>query len=323
MGQCGGDFCLSGWVGDVELKEITVNRKCFLLSVLIFAVGCTSTAQHNIIPSQTPSITVSMPTLTSAPTHTLIPSLSPTWTLLPTIPPDDLQQVILDLIVSNGECEYPCWLGIRPGITDWHTAKAFLNTLSPTYWQPETKDFTTVTLPLPDNWSSSSEGSAKFYVRNGIVSSINAFTYFSIADMLSKYGQPNEIWVEYHEDELLAPHYSFYISLGYLDKGFVVNYFRQVLHDDKNHICPYRDLEPEILTDGFGKVHTIDHHISPISVWNPLEQKTFTEIIAEHHPSWNEFYVFRPLNEITNLDVNQFVDIYKDSNTHTCIEVVH
>jgi hypothetical protein len=52
-----------------------------------------------------------------------------------------------------------------------------------------------------------------------------------------------------------------------------------------------------------------------------MDKKSFAQIIAEHYPSWNEFYVFKPLKEITNLDVNQFVDIYIKPNTRTCIEI--
>jgi hypothetical protein len=100
---------LSGRVGDVELEEIKVNIKYSLLVVLIFAVGCASTNQQNITPSQTPSAIVSTPTLTATPTNTLTPSPSPTWTSLPTIPPEDLQEVILDLVKTNKGCEYPCY----------------------------------------------------------------------------------------------------------------------------------------------------------------------------------------------------------------------
>jgi len=178
-----------------------------------------------------------------------------------------------------------------------------------------------VTVPLPDNWSYDASGSIDFFVDNNLISSIRSFTDYSIADFLSKYGKPSEIWIVYREDELLAPHYLFYIALNYPEDGFMVLYFKEVLHDDKYHLCPYRIFESEKLTDGLGKIHIIDHPVFSISLWNPLDKRSFTEIISKHYPSLAKFEIFKPLNEITNFDINQFMDIYESSNSQTCIEI--
>lgn len=292
--------------------------RIFVAIFFLFTVSCISVTEQKIIPFPTNPTPISIFFFAPIPTKTI----TPTWTPLPTIPAEYLEKTIIDLIENNNGCEYPCWWGIKPGETNWQTAKAFLSSFSPQFWQPDDKSFTTVTFPMPDDWSYASEISVNFYERDNVVSSIRAFTNYSIAEILSKYGEPNEIWIEYHEDELFAPHYSFHISLGYFDKGFMISYFRQVLHDDKKNICPYRDFEPEILTDGFGKVYKVEHHSSALNVWNPLEKKTFIDIMDEHNPSFSEFYVFKPLEEITNLDLNEFVNIYKDPNTRTCIAVV-
>jgi hypothetical protein len=209
-----------------------------------------------------------------------------------------------------------------PGETDWDTASAFLKTLLPKFWIPDTREFISVSFPLPDNWSYDSSGSIDFFVQDGIVTSIVGLTEYSIADFLSKYGQPSEIWVVYHEDDMLAPHYRFVIALGYMEKGFLVIYGQDVTHDDRRHICPYRRFEPEELTDGHGIIHTIDHPTFPVSFWNPSDIKTFEQILSDHYPSLAEFEIFKPLEEITDLTINEFVHIYSDPETRTCVQIV-
>jgi hypothetical protein len=77
----------------------------------------TPTVGGSATPTAIPSSTATeeSPTLTPAPTttNTPRPSLTPSATLSP----EEKKQKLMDLLRTNGGCDFPCWWGIQPGTT--------------------------------------------------------------------------------------------------------------------------------------------------------------------------------------------------------------
>lgn len=290
-------------------------KKVWICIIFVALVSCNATSsQLSETPTSLPAETITpTPLPVLIPTSTFTPS--PTWTPLPTIPPEDVQSTILNWVETNRGCRYPCWWGIMPGETDWNSAKAFLNTISPKWWVPDSKDFVKVSFPLPDNWSYTSKGGAEFYVKDGIVESIQTFTDIPLTDFISEYGMPDEIWISYHPYDLAG--YYYFVVLYYPSEGFALLFGKEVFENDGNAICPYRSFETETLTDGYGKVHVIDHPTIGINLWNPEYQKPFHEILSQMAGTEE----FKSLDEITNVTVQEFSAIISDINNRTCIDI--
>jgi hypothetical protein len=74
------------------------------------------------LPTGTPTLAVAQ---TFTPTDTSLPTT--TWTPLPTIPPNEISDVLSNLTNSNTNCRLPCWWGITPGKTSLSEAQHFLS----------------------------------------------------------------------------------------------------------------------------------------------------------------------------------------------------
>ena len=85
---------------------------------------------HTETFTPTPGITNTLTNkFTDEPTYTLTqlpastasltpaPTVTPSWTPLPTTLPDDVQKMVEELLVTNRNCELPCYWGIVPGET--------------------------------------------------------------------------------------------------------------------------------------------------------------------------------------------------------------
>jgi hypothetical protein len=296
-------------------------KKNGILVILLALVACnSSTSSLNETPT-------SLPTETPTPTNTPIvlpsPTIkpSPTWTPLPTIPPENVQDTILDWIETNRDCSYPCWWGIVPGETDWNTAKALLDTISPQWWIPDNGDFVEVIFPLPDNWRYDSKGSADIYINDGMVESIRAFTDIPLAEFFKRYGMPDEIWISYKMGAPPYFNYLYFIGLHYPHNGITLLFGEEVFENDGDKICPYRSFVPETLIRGDGNKLVIDHRTIGLALWNPESQLSFNEVLIQHYPGTANSVEFKPLDQMTDLTAQAFLEIISDKNSRTCVEI--
>jgi len=83
-------------------------------------MGCIGNSK--MPPTNTPENTETstqtlLPTYTSTPYDTQTPSAATTFTLIPTLIPEEEKANILGLLSANGGCGLPCWWGITPGET--------------------------------------------------------------------------------------------------------------------------------------------------------------------------------------------------------------
>ena len=100
--------------------------------IMMLAASCSQSAPDQILTPETPSqpTNTTTPTLTTEltpiPTHT--PTRLPTDTPapIPTLPVEQAQAKLLELLSNNGNCRLPCLWGITPGKSDYREARANL-----------------------------------------------------------------------------------------------------------------------------------------------------------------------------------------------------
>jgi len=87
------------------------------------------TLTHTSVISSTskPSFDTETPGIALSKTVAIIP---PTVTPIPTLPPDQAKEMVLDLLMNNAGCDLPCYWGITPGETSSQEAHNFLASIA-------------------------------------------------------------------------------------------------------------------------------------------------------------------------------------------------
>jgi hypothetical protein len=310
------------------MKKYT-NLSKIVLGFVLFLAGCSLPASSQSIPTTvqisatlkfTPTVTTLLiveptetatllptktPTQTAFPTRTASPTITLTITPRPTLSTNQAQALILELLKTNGGCKLPCWWGITPGKTSWIDANEFLRTFA-----SKTIPFTifqqtfyeVVFDNLPKSVSSGSVG-AVIAVRDETVESVAVDIYYPLTEILSIYGQPDEVWV-YVEGFTLIGHKPFFvISLFYASQGILAVYEGSAEAEKVVQVCPYR-------------IPSAEHRWY---LWNPKQKITF-KVAGTHIPLEGKDY--RLLEDATGMNEQTFYEIYKDpANTHQCFGV--
>ncbi len=200
---------------------------------MLVAVACTAPTQTPTpailrateTPPPTVSATATRPAATSTstrvpsptkPTATPRPTITPratrtaSWTPLPTLPPTQARQRVLELLQDNGGCRLPCWWGVAPG-SAWAEADQALRPFATSILDGVASYYTDaatgavhsvryhgVTVREPDGTPISS---VLFKVVDGLVDEILPSTYgtdvgFSLARILTTYALPDEILID-------------------------------------------------------------------------------------------------------------------------------
>ena len=187
--------------------------------------------------STTPTMTE---TSTRTPTETLVlittEAPTNTWTPRPTLPPDEAKAMALKMILTNGNCLFPCWMGITPGKTTWDEAYAFLATFADHFYYTGGNSYG-VFFKLPKDAPPLYSGAA-ISVRNGIVESISTAVNLKLSDLLTSYGMPSEVKIWAIGFDTMDPVGSFTLVLFYPDKGILATYTGQNELGQTIHICP-------------------------------------------------------------------------------------
>jgi hypothetical protein len=225
--------------------------------------------------------------------------LLPTWTSKPTLPPDEAQALVMDLIATNGGCRLPCWWGITPGETTWEEARTFLETFA-TQILTLSKDVYGVTYNnLPESVSRGAVG-ATITVDNGTVQSIRSDINFPLSETLETYGQPSEVWIKV-DPQSINPEAPFTIVLFYPEQGILAGYQGTAKKGTILRFCPEKIIDYTLWF-----------------LWDPSLDLIFAGAA-------NEVLINRPffnLEDKTNMDFKTFYDTYKDpENASICFEM--
>jgi hypothetical protein len=136
---------------------------------------------------------------------------------------------------------------------------------------------------------------------------------FSLPNILRDYGQPDEIWVKpFPENDNLPYTYRtgsapFDFLLIYSDDGFAVEYMAWVIVTDDGYLmgCP-------------------NTAYMKIASWKPDRKVDFAEMASyfsgTHSLSASNYFEFKPIQEVTLLQVEDFYENYKNPDFSECVK---
>jgi hypothetical protein len=296
------------------------------LGLLLILAGCQTVPDQSEPDSGPQLLTVTSPPqrLTPTPSGTAIPTAAPTsrpsqtprptWTPsptpLPTLPPDEAQAVVNEFLTTNGGCELPCWWGYVPSETPWQEAYTFLSTvalerISLVYTDLQTRERrASVVIPVTEEILPP-YNIHDYFVREGLIQEIyleltnREAAFYTLPAPLTTYGPPGEVWVSTYSREREG--LPFHVTLVYPERKFIINYGLQAeLRDNKVRGCyPARDI-----------VH--------LYIWPPEQDVSLTGLVEEMPAIRGA--PLRPLEEATNMSIDEFYDAFTDPNSTTCLE---
>ena len=231
--------------------------KTLMVSILLLlVVSCTggaeqATASVNPAEGVTPSIEIqntatveALPAQTATPVFTSTPSMTLTSTIethnqvTPTVQDENKWASIQDLMENNGYCELPCLWGITPGVTTWDSIEPFLlsiadkigygnettlrvdkieHTLYPHYYRYRPEGYSEI---LAINFLTNPTGIVEAIITGVPLPSEK----FQINQILSDYGEPEEILLESTNEYPPGYRQWYWIVLLYPEYGFAAFY---------------------------------------------------------------------------------------------------
>ncbi len=301
----------------MKIENKAIGWYGLLILLLSTLVACQSESNSHT-PIITPNETT-MPTVTGVPTATdsiltatsttNTPLTTPSPSPVPTLSLREKEVAILELYQTNANCEYPCWWGIVPGETDWQTAKHFLSTIATmittgTQSESDPVFVVEVDIPVPEYIDETGNLRHQFVVRDGIIVKIRldgpwgTTKINTVSEILNNYGLPTEIWLNTWGYTFGNNYYPFSVALFYPELGILVRY----------------SDEHAKLVDGY-VTGCPQNNSGTLWLWAPERELTFIESLGkqrgQHH---------KPLEEVSEMDIETFYQTYLDPDTETCIE---
>jgi len=256
------------------------------------------------------------PTLKVSPTSAtyIMATTTPTRTAasssLPTLPADEAWELIVELQNTNNGCQLPCYWGFIPGKTLWADAEKFLATFADEISVSNTDDLfiAEVSLSLPKEIALHPFLRQAYAVKNGAIDMIEVQAgdtpSYSLSTFLNTYGPPGEIWIA-PQGELVLDYHLFYPQKGILavyTAGLVT------VTDEYVLVCPRNESNPLLV------------------LWSPDVEKSFLNDLINHttllgHVDPSELFLFHKIEEVTDIDVVSFYDLYMVSDATACFQI--
>ncbi len=278
-----------------------------LVAIAVLLLGCLSqTGEYpHLLITASPSVQASAsPTLESTATATALPTRKPTATFaptrtplprqtdLPTIEPGSINAMI-DSLYSR--CKLPCWGSIIPGKTSQYAAKNFLSPLGEWYgpvspsgkWEP---------LGGVIVEYNNSPASISLSLEHGLVASIHLDSGltkpYRINRLFTEYGMPEDVQLELLDTAELTMWFN--LVLLYPRQGLlaVLSAYGTPVNSII-HICP-RDVSPDLYLFA-PDTYSLDQMVEILSVVRPRID-------------------FHPLDMLTEIEVNQFYEIFRNQS---------
>jgi hypothetical protein len=243
-----------------------------------------------------------VPVVIPTSTTSVTPSPVPTETPAPTLSVKEAEDRIQQLVKDNRGCSLPCWWGITPGKTSWGDARAFLQSIDPTFG--DTANATHYSFTHPSG-SPGYDISAEFDVDEfGIVNKISvrqtAFSFY-LAEFLVMVGKPDKVFLQVYPftTDGVPP---FIILLVYEDLHITAEFVTGATLSESNIVgCPYSS-KPSLTL-----------YASNIDVSAELEKKFELERSGGSTP-------YRLLEESTTMNTNSFYEASKNLDNSNCLE---
>jgi hypothetical protein len=181
-----------------------------------------------------------------------IPEQLSTETIAPTNDVQHQRSYILELIRTNANCKFPCFLSITPGISTWETAKNFIISTGAKYSDRTENDgihhftgYNTKSLKIPLSIEYLDINGSIEYISGGMGDLNNVsktgieWTPYKINSILSIYGVPTKVLLDIYKAAAPSSTTAYELWLIYDDTGFVIKYAGEnVAVEDPYRICP-------------------------------------------------------------------------------------
>lgn len=298
-----------------------------IMSLPVLVIGCAAQPESSSIPRNavfTPTSSANsvqritsppMPISTALPTATLVPTQPPTTFPLPTLSADEAQAVMLDLFWNNGGCRLPCWWGITPGRTSWETAQRFLATFAFAIKQGGSLEYPlySVYFIVPKEVDPNAEEphpialTHNYHVIKEIVEVIEVdpglVSSYKLSEFLKAYGSPAEVWLRTYS-QAREGDLEFDVVLFYPQQGLLARYATQAQAvGSVIRACPQK--EPMAI----------------MALWSPRRVLAFSDATSQTINIRDEAdWRYRPLQEVTQLDIEAFHTAFQNPANPTCLE---
>jgi hypothetical protein len=225
---------------------------------------------------------------------------------------------------ESAECDFPCWGGVIPGETSWNASLHMLhpvisnlanrkNGIEGVYVNEKGNCRYGDCAILSFNFLLNNQKyEITLFSKNDIVYAINidgnAAPYFTIRDMLKKYGKPSQVYT------MVNPYYHYtryspeiYIILHYPERNLVIKYYSIMLAVNG------QNLETCLNTPYYFSLGVVD---IPQGEWPGIE------IANAGDPTSHEFQGidgFKPIADVTKMTVDDFYQKGIDEKSSLCI----
>ncbi len=224
--------------------------------------------------------------------------------------------MLKQLIQENQGCQFPCWCGFTPGQTAWKTTLDFIQSSGLRVSFSSRKDETAVYIVRDPNPESVDALYQRFVVEKETVIKIQAMTTleqsknsafgeiwrpYLLPAILTQYGEPKEV-------RLLVfgsgpgPDILYYLLLFYPDQGFLAYYKGEGARAGDN-LRIYPTQSSFILM------------MWPTGKYQQLEQA-----ILQPNPNFHPAEDHRPIQEVSDMSVEDFYARFKNAGNQTCFE---
>jgi hypothetical protein len=275
------------------MKCIHIYLLLVISSILLFLNSC--------IPNNLILTTTSTPTVSN--------NLTPTTSVSPMIPlpSEQAKETVHELMKTSDNCLLPCLWGIIPGITKISDAKIRLDkslTLLESDF-PTNSRYGGVHYSYPDTGPfDGAFGTMYLLSKDNVVTSIvldgydTIAQYYSIQDMLTNYGIPENILIYTFSDSFGENELPFVITLDYSSRGILVYYKGNgvaVYETESIQLCYDKEATPPKLI-----------------LWNPAFENLIGDKGSDYiYTIWQKM---KPLEYATNISNDDFVKQFTKSN---------
>jgi hypothetical protein len=256
-------------------------------------------ATLSLVPDPTPSATVVPVTATPLPPSATPTIVEVTLTPLPTLEGEKLELAVAELLANPMDCDVPCWWGAKPGTTSVNDIK---HTISPyNFHVSEARDGGTVVYLLVEvGYLAERDDYEIGIVYNFSDSILTGVTAISppIFEVLTKYGQPDEIWLSAMNDPREAQP-TIWFNMLYFQAGMGVNYVIDI------------DIQDNTVMGCFG-----DERIRRLRLITPNSATSYEDFSF----IFGEDRRYLSLEEATGLTLDTLMQVFSDPINPQCIE---
>ena len=252
----------------------------------------------DLVPDLTASATIALETATPLPVLATPTIIVATLTPLPTFAGEDLELAVAELLISPMNCDVPCWWGAIPGVTSLYEIR---HAISPyNFHISEYEEEGKVVYLLVETGYVEEQGDYEIGIvynfSNGLLIGVTAYSE-SLWELLVKYGQPDEVWLETMSTERET--LPFRLNLVYLQEGLAVGYVVDGDIQDNEAIGCFTNDET-----GYLRLITPDTATSH----------------EDFPPIFEEDRRYLSLEDATDLSIDDFMQRFTDPTQPHCLE---